>query len=80
MLSSVLRSRRAVETNIAIMRAFTRLREALERAPGADPRVERFKRWVVERFRKQGKFNRAILGALQALTAPPTRAPKRIGF
>ena len=39
MLSSVLRSERAVKVNIAIMRAFVKLRAALDAKPRARPQV-----------------------------------------
>jgi hypothetical protein len=37
MLSSVLNSERAIEVNLAIMRAFVKLRQILEMLPGDPP-------------------------------------------
>jgi tetrahydromethanopterin S-methyltransferase subunit G len=76
MLSSVLNSERAVKVNIAIMRAFVKLREALEtnRKLGAQ---------FAELERRVGKHDEkidAILEAIRQLMAPPKESGREIGF
>ena len=75
MLSSVLRSERAVRVNVEVIRAFVRLRRML--ATHAD-----LARRLTELERKyDGKF-RAVFDALRDLMAPcgVERPPRRIGF
>ena len=78
MLSSVLRSKRAVEVNIAIMRAFVRLRQLLSSNAHLARRLERVERWI----KKRGPKIDAVYKVIQRLAAPPTETEKkeRIGF
>jgi hypothetical protein len=76
MLSSVLKSERAVKVNIAIMRAFVKLRESLET-----------NRDLAEKFseldRRVGKHDEeitAIIDAIRQLMAPPEKPERKIGF
>src|SRR5881392_711684 len=76
MLSSVLNSPRAVKVNIAIMRAFVKLRQTLEA-----------NRELAQKFaeleRRVGKHDEeidAILEAIRQLMAPPDRPRREIGF
>ena len=76
MLSSVLNSERAVKVNIAIMRAFVRLRQAL------DTNRELAKKFS-ELERRVGKHDEeiaAILEAIRQLMAPPEKPRREIGF
>ena len=74
MLSSVLRSRRAVQVNIAIMRAFVRLREML--LTNAE-----LARKLADLERKYDSQFRAVFDAIRQLMAPPPAPPKpEIGF
>jgi len=76
MLSSVLNSVRAVKVNIAIMRAFVRLRRMLDTNREL---AEKF----VELERRVGKHDEeivAILEAIRQLTAPPEKPRREIGF
>jgi len=75
MLSSVLRSPRAVQVNIAIMRAFVRLRELL--LTNAD--LARKLATLEAKYDSQFK---AVFDAIRQLMAPPTpsQPPKEIGF
>jgi hypothetical protein len=73
MLSSVLRSQRAVKVNIEIMRAFVRLRQML--AAHAD--LERRLDALEERYDEQFKV---VFDAIRALMKPPEKSRKRIGF
>lgn len=73
MLSSVLRSERAVRVNIAIMRAFVGLRRML----GANEELAR-KLVALER-KYDGQFL-AVFEAIRELMAPSRRARRAIGF
>jgi len=74
MLSSVLRSRRAVLVNIQIMRAFTQLRRML--LTNVDLR-----RKIEEMEKKYDKQFNAVFEAIKQLFAPPkAREKKMIGF
>ena len=74
MLSSVLRSKRAVRVNIAIMRAFVKLRQVVATQKGLVRRVDAMEKKNEERF----KFLFDALG--KAVPPPPERPPHRIGF
>jgi ORF6N domain len=77
MLSSVLRSTRAIQVNIAIMRAFVKLRELLATHKDLAHKME-----ALERGQQESKANiNAIWKTIQKLLEPPPPAPKRnIGF
>jgi len=74
MLSSVLKSERAIEVNVAIMRAFVRLRELLASNRELAKRLD-------ELEAKYDKNFRNVFDAIRALMQPgdePEKAP--IGF
>jgi len=73
MLSSVLKSRRAVQVNVEIMRTFVRLRQML--ASHAD--LARKLDTLEKRYDAQFK---AVFDAIRQLMAPPEPKRKRIGF
>ena len=74
MLSSVLRSARAVQVNIAIMRAFVHLREML--LSNAD-----LARKMADLERKYDSQFKAVFDAIRQLMAPPPAPLKpKIGF
>ena len=73
MLSSVLRSPRAVQVNIAIMRAFVKLREML--ASHRD--LARRREEMEERYDAQFKD---VFAAIRELMRPPEKPRARIGF
>jgi ORF6N domain len=73
MLSSVLRSGRAVQVNIAIMRAFVRLREMLATHRELAHKLEQME----QRFDAQFK---AVFDAIRALVDSPPRNVGRIGY
>ena len=76
MLSSVLKSERAVRVNIAIMRAFVKLRETLETN-------RELARKFAELERRVGKHDEkidAILEAIRQLMATPEKPRREIGF
>ena len=73
MLSSVLRSKRAVEVNIAIMRTFVRLREMI----GSNKALARRLSELEKKY--DGQF-RVVFEAIRELMAEPTPKSRRIGF
>lgn len=76
MLSSVLHSDRAVKVNIAIMRAFVKLRETLE------TNRELARKFDQLEARVGGHDNQidGIIEAIRQLMAPPTKPRREIGF
>jgi hypothetical protein len=76
MLSSVLKSDRAVKVNIAIMRAFVKLRETLE----SNRDLARKFAQVEQRVGKHDEEIAAILDAIRQLMAPPEKPRREIGF
>ncbi len=76
MLSSVLRSERAVKVNIAIMRAFVRLREALE----TNRELARKFSELEQRVGKHDGEIGAIIDAIRQLMSPTEKAKREIGF
>lgn len=73
MLSSVLRSPRAIAVNIAIMRAFVKLREIL--ADHAD-----LARKLEELEQKHDAQFKVVFDALRKLMTPPANPKRKIGF
>jgi ORF6N domain len=73
MLSSVLRSAQAVQVNIAIMRAFVRLREILATHHDLAKKLN-----VLER--KYDAHFKAVFDAIRQLMEPPSPKKKPIGF
>jgi hypothetical protein len=73
MLSSVLRSPRAVQVNIEIMRAFVRLRQMLLENADLARRLDELEARYDEQFR-------GVFDAIRELRAPPNTQKKRIGF
>ena len=76
MLSSVLRSERAVKVNIAIMRAFVKLRETLE----TNRELARKFTELEQRVGKHDDEIAAIIDAIRQLMAPPEKPRRQIGF
>jgi hypothetical protein len=77
MLSSVLRSKRAIAVNIAIMRAFVRMREVLATHKELGDRLSELER----RMGRKDQEVIALFEAIRKLMAPPPEKPKRpIGF
>ncbi|MBI5625480.1 MAG: ORF6N domain-containing protein [Elusimicrobia bacterium] len=83
MLSSVLRSRRAVLVNLAIMRAFVRLRQALSTHEGLRDRLDAIEDQLAGQRGELGRHARRIkevFDAIRRLMTPPEEPPRRIGF
>ena len=73
MLSSVLNSERAIEVNIAIMRAFVKLREMI----GAHKDLKRKLAALEKKYDDQFKI---VFEAIAELMTPPEEPRKKIGF
>lgn len=73
MLSSVLRSPRAIEVNIEIMRAFVELRRSLESVGGLAQQLEALER------KYDGQFAH-VFEAIRQLVAPAAARRRKIGF
>jgi len=73
MLSGVLKSERAIEVNIAIMRAFVKLRQMLASNAQLARKLEEMEMKYDERFR-------IVFEAIEQLMTPPEKPRKRIGF
>src|SRR5262249_25601119 len=73
MLSGVLRSKRAIEVNIEIMRAFVRLRQLLE--TNAD-----LKRKLEALEKKYDAQIRVVFDAIRKLMGPDPKGPGPVGF
>lgn len=73
MLSSVLRSRRAVEVNVEIMRTFVRLRAMIAGYADLVRRLDALEGRYDQQFR-------SVFDAIRALIAEETKPRRRIGF
>jgi hypothetical protein len=73
MLSSVLRSPRAVQVNIEIMRAFVRLRQMLQENAELARKLASLEKKYDAQFR-------VVFDAIRELMTPVAKAKKRIGF
>ena len=76
MLSSVLRSKRAVQVNIEIMRAFVRLREMLATHKDLARKLEALER----KFESHDMHIRSLFEAIRQLMTPPEPKKRKIGF
>jgi hypothetical protein len=73
MLSSVLRSTRAVQVNIEIMRAFVRLRELMATHKDLVRRLNEMEKKYDSQFR-------VVFDAIRELMTPPESKKRKIGF
>ena len=73
MLSSVLNSKRAIEVNILIMRAFVKLRQMSATHKDLLRKIEEMEKKYDLQFQ-------AVFEAIKQLMAPPDQPKKRIGF
>ena len=76
MLSSVLNSERAVQVNIAIMRAFVKLREMLSTNKELALKLAQLER----KMEKHDEEIKLIFDAIRELMKPPETKTKKIGF
>ena len=80
MLSSVLRSPRAVAVNVEIMRAFVRLRRVLAGNAELAQRLDALEAQTAARFQQTDEQFRRVFEAIRALIAPPESRQARMGF
>jgi hypothetical protein len=73
MLSGILNSDRAIEVNIAIMRAFVKLREMISTNKDLTRRLDELEK------KYDGQF-KIVFDALRSLMAPPMKPKRKIGF
>lgn len=76
MLSSVLRSERAVQVNVAIMRTFVRLRETLSLHKELAHKLAELER----KIESHDEGIRTLFEAIRQLMTPPEKPQRRIGF
>ena len=76
MLSSVLRSERAIQMNIAIMRAFVKLREMISTHRELASKLDELE----NRIEKHDTEIHSIFEAIRQLMQPPEKSKRRIGF
>lgn len=73
MLSSVLRSERAVQVNIQIMRAFVQMRRVLIEHKELATKLNALERKYDDQFR-------VVFDAIRQLMTPPVEKKRKIGF
>jgi hypothetical protein len=73
MLSSVLNSKRAVQVNIAIMRAFVKLREMIASHKDLARRLDDLEMKYDQQFR-------IVFDAIRELMTPPAKPRRKIGY
>lgn len=73
MLSSVLRSKRAIQVNIQIMRTFTKMKEMLSTNKELKRKVEAMEKKYDQQFQ-------VVFEAINKLLEPPERTKGKIGF
>lgn len=73
MLSSVLRSSQAIEVNIAIMRAFVKLRQMIATHKELAEKIEEMEKKYDHKFA-------VVFEAIKQLMTPPEKPKRRIGF
>ncbi len=73
MLSSVLRSERAIQANIQIMRAFVQMRRVLTEHKDLASKLDKLERKYDEQFK-------VVFDAIRQLMTPPSQKKRQIGF
>jgi hypothetical protein len=76
MLSSILRSKRAIQVNIAIMRAFVKLREMISTHKELAHKLK----LLEGRIEKHDDEIKGIFNAIRQLMMPPETKKRKIGF
>jgi len=76
MLSGVLHSRRAIDVNIAIMRAFVRMRQALSTNRHLAEKLKELENKLVAHDYQIGE----IVEAIRGLMSPPEKPIPKIGY
>ncbi len=76
MLSSVLHSDRAIDVNIAIMRAFVKLRQILATHKDLAHKLEELE----QKYETHDKQIKSVFEAIRQLMMPPEKPKPQIGF
>jgi len=76
MLSSVLRSKRAVQVNITIMRTFVKLRNLLATHEDLKKKLNELER----KYQKHDEQIKLVFDAIRELMEPPPKPKREIGF
>ena len=79
MLSSILKSKRAIEVNISIMRAFVQLRHYVLAQPDTNTQIAELRKLLMLYIEKNDKRVNDIIIALNNLIEKPKQT-RRIGF
>jgi phage regulator Rha-like protein len=80
MLSSVLRSKRAIAVNIEIMRAFVELRRIASSYKALQERLDDLEKEMTGRLDQHDEQLEQIFKALHQLISPPSRPKRPVGF
>lgn len=80
MLSSVLNSDRAIQVNIAIMRAFVQMRRFIENNKDILAKVQELEDTMQERFSKQDDKIKDILDVIKYLVREDSKPRPQVGF
>lgn len=80
MLSSVLKSKRAVQVNIAIMRAFVKLRKILATHKDLAQKLSQLEDKFEKRFKKNEAHIQIVFDAIRKLIETENKPKRRIGF
>lgn len=80
MLSSVLRSKRAIAVNIQIMRAFVHMGELLSSNPELARQLKQLEVRLEKKLTTHDQVIAAILSAIRQLMHPPVPKRRPIGF
>ena len=80
MLSSVLNSERAVQVNIAIMRAFVQMRKFLQSNEELAKKLDKIERETKRKFASQQKQIHLVFDAIKELMIEKSTPKRKIGF
>lgn len=80
MLSSVLNSERAIKVNIAIMRAFVKMRGYLQSNEKLARKLKELEKETREKFTRQQKQITLIFEAIKELMTDKEKTPRQIGY
>ncbi len=80
MLSSVLNSPRAIDVNIAIMRAFVQLRKFLQSGEELSKRLKKLEKETKSKFKEQDEQIRLIFEAIKELITEKRKPKPLMGF
>jgi len=80
MLSSILNSKRAIQVNIAIMRAFVEIRKFLYGNDALAQKLKELERKTKKKFSDQQKQINIIFEAIKQLLVEETKPVRKIGF